>query len=217
MKISLPLRANDTLQSGAAGVDFFCGGGLGFGRGRTASRAAPWPRTGTEPARWPAYGKCRGPIAPDVRWAGAVAGGTPSAHWMDSMGLAKAASPAAFLAGGAWPSPEPLPPCQPSSGWLLLILDVVCRQRGLQPAPLLGPQREVSGCACRSRSTHGRPRSEAAAWDTGAPSSGTMWRRARAWARDCRKSKATTMPYLNSERSEELGLRQVIQDDLPFS
>ena len=63
---------------------------------------------------------------------------------MDSLGLGKAASPAAFLAGGAWPSPEPLPPCQPSSGWLL-ILDVVCRQRGLQPAPLLGPQREVGG------------------------------------------------------------------------
>ena len=92
---------------------------------------------------------------------------TSSAPWMGSMGLGKTASPAAFLAGGAWPSPEPLPPCQPSSGWLL-ILDVVCRQRGLQPAPLLGPQREVSG-ACRSRSTHGRPRSEAAAWIRGPP------------------------------------------------
>ena len=87
---------------------------------------------------------CRGPIAPDVRWAGAVAGRTPSAPWMGSMGLGKTASPAAFLAGGAWPSPEPLPPCQPSSGWLL-ILDVVCRRRGLQPALLLGPQREVGG------------------------------------------------------------------------
>ena len=68
------------------------------------------------------------------------------------MGLGKAASPAAFPAGGAWPSPEPLPPCQPSSGWLL-ILDVVCRQRGLQPAPLLGPQREVSECVSKSVDT----------------------------------------------------------------
>ena len=110
---------------------------------------------------------CRGSGAPGVRCVGAVAGRTPSAPWMDSRGLGKAASSAAFLAGGAWPSPEPLPPCQPSSGWLL-ILDVVCRQRGLQPAPLLGPQREVSG-ACRSRSTHGRPRSEAAAWIRGPP------------------------------------------------
>ena len=74
----------------------------------------------------------------------AVAGRTPSAPWIDLMGLGKTASPAAFLAGGAWPSPEPLPPCQPSSGWLL-ILDVVCRRRGLQPALLLGPQREVGG------------------------------------------------------------------------
>ena len=87
---------------------------------------------------------CNGPIAPGVRWAGAVAGRTPSAPWMGLMGWGKAASPAAFPAGGAWPSPEPLPPCQPFSGWLL-ILDVVCRQRGLQPAPLLGPQREVGG------------------------------------------------------------------------
>ena len=87
---------------------------------------------------------CRGSGAPGVRCVGAVAGRTPSAPWMDSRGLGKAASSAAFLAGGAWPSPEPLPPCQPSSGWLL-ILDVVCRQRGLQPAPLLGPQREVGG------------------------------------------------------------------------
>ena len=71
---------------------------------------------------------------------------------MDSRGLGKAASSAAFLAGGAWPSPEPLPPCQPSSGWLL-ILDVVCRQRGLQPAPLLGPQREVSECVSKSVDT----------------------------------------------------------------
>ena len=101
-------------------------------------------------------GLCRGPIAPGARWVGAVAGRTPSAPWMDSLGLGKTASPAAFLAGGAWPSPEPLPPCQPSSGWLL-ILDVVCRQRGLQPAPLLGPQREVSGVRAEvGRHTAGR-------------------------------------------------------------
>ena len=114
---------------------------------------------------------CRGSTAPGVRCVGAVAGRTPSAPWMDSRGLGKAASSAAFLAGGAWPSPEPLPPCQPSSGWLL-ILDVVCRQRGLQPAPLLGPQREVG--VRRSRSAHSRPRSEAAAWGTRALSSGTI-------------------------------------------
>ena len=122
------------------------------------------------------------------------------------MGWGKAASPAAFPAGGAWPSPEPLPPCQPSSGWLL-ILDVVCRQRGLQPAPLLGPQREVSECVSKSVDTR-----QAAQRGGGLGYKSSELRdyvagRARAWARDCRKSKATTMPYLNSERSEELGLR----------
>ena len=45
------LRANDTLPPVAPQASIFCGGGLGFGRGLRALRAASWPRPGTEPAR----------------------------------------------------------------------------------------------------------------------------------------------------------------------
>ena len=70
------------------------------------------------------------------------------------------------------------------------ILDVVCRQRGLQPAPLL--DRKGSRVR-RSRSVHGRPRSERRS-DTRAPGPSTHPRQLARTASD-RKSTATTSCY----------------------
>ena len=73
-------------------------------------------------------------------------------------------------------------------------------------------------CAEVGRHTAGRrPRSEAAAWGTRAPSSGTIRGSSLGvTGKQSQRHSNDKLLSMNSERSERLGLKQLIQDELPL-